>query len=150
MGDIDELDKNAIKEKSNYLLKLQRKFEFSFGFTSGFYALHLYRWLMFFHQSNLMIINGEDLFKDPGPIIEKVQDFLEVPRLLLRGDFVKDPKTGIYCIKNIGKNNALQCLPSAKYNEKDLLHFEIKKRLDSIYASYNEAFFKMISKRFNW
>ena len=150
-GEFKNWTNQEIDEKSKYLLAKTKQIPPIF--TSGFYAIHLHRWLMYFNRSNLMIIDGEEMFKDPGPVIENVQNFLKIPRLLLRNDYVKDPKTGFYCVKNFGKNNTLQCLPLAKQrtrNKKNLLLPHVKKKLDSIYASHNEGFFKMIGERFDW
>ena len=152
IGEFKNWTNQKINEKSKYLLEKTKDVP-TISFTTGFYALHLHRWLMHFNRSNLMIIDGEEMFKDPGPVIENVQNFLKIPRLLLRDDYVKDPKTGFYCVKNFGENNTLQCLPLNKQrtrNKKNLLLPHVKKKLDSIYASHNEAFFKMIGERFDW
>ena len=65
--------------------------------TIGLYYYHIQRWFRVFNNSNLMIINGEDFLQNPGPIIERIQEFLNLPKLILKEDFVKNPKIGFFC-----------------------------------------------------
>ena len=81
--------------------------------TTGYYALHLSRWLEYFNSSNLMVINGDEMIKFPGEIIENVQDFLGLPKLILKRDFVRDPNTKFFCLKHPIRKT-LSCLGDAK------------------------------------
>jgi len=120
--------------------------------TTGLYAFHLNRWLPYYNDSSLMIIDGEEMFQDPGSVIEKVQEFLRIPRLILRQDFEKDPSTGYYCYRDwkIGK---LQCLPDSKTRTrggKKKLNPKTYDLLRKFYANANEDLFRLIGRRLKW
>ncbi|XP_076823307.1 heparan sulfate glucosamine 3-O-sulfotransferase 1-like isoform X1 [Clavelina lepadiformis] len=120
--------------------------------TTGLYALHLKRWFPYYDQSNLMIIDGGKLLSDPGPIIEEIQDFYDLPKLLLKEDYVRDPDTNYFCFKD-WKTGELRRLPKSKQrtrNGKAKLTDEETVRLKSFYKTHNEALFKMLNRTFNW
>ena len=120
--------------------------------TTGLYALHLKRWFPYYDQSNLMIIDGGKLLSDPGPIIEEIQDFYDLPKLLLKEDYVRDPDTNYFCFKD-WKTGELRRLPKSKQRTRNgnaKLTDEETVRLKSFYKTHNEALFKMLNRTFNW
>ncbi|CAK8684517.1 unnamed protein product [Clavelina lepadiformis] len=120
--------------------------------TVGLYALHLKRWFPYYDQSNLMIIDGGKLLSDPGPIIEEIQDFYDLPKLLLKEDYVRDPDTNYFCFKD-WKTGELRRLPKSKQRTRNgnaKLTDEETVRLKSFYKTHNEALFKMLNRTFNW
>ena len=135
--------------------------------TNGLYFFHMQRWMNFLNQGNLMIIDGERLVRDPGPIIEEVQEFLGLPKLLWKEDFAINPHTGFYCyqkvteedwVQNLSKHtdifDTLQCLSSTKGRTRKKLHEQPGKftldKLKQFYKPYNEKFFELIGIKFDW
>lgn len=120
--------------------------------TTGFYALHMSRWLEYYNSSNLFIVNGDDLMSQPGKVIEKVQDFLDIPKLLFEDDYVKDPETGFYCFLN-PFNQENSCMIKEKMrtrNGKTKTNEETMRQLKAFYKEPNELLYKMIGQRFDW
>lgn len=67
--------------------------------TTGFYSVYLPRWTKLFNSSNLLILNGDQLLKNPGPQMELMQHFLKIPILLRAQDYVKSPVNGLFCVR---------------------------------------------------
>ncbi|XP_039272501.2 heparan sulfate glucosamine 3-O-sulfotransferase 1-like isoform X1 [Styela clava] len=67
--------------------------------TRGIYYHSLKRWLKYFSLDQLFVVSGEELQYNSGAVVEKLQDFLGIPRMILPDDFVKNPDTGLYCIR---------------------------------------------------
>jgi len=145
----DEID---AEHKLYEMLKLQRRHYLTSILTKSFYALHLKRWFNYFDSSSLMIINDEDLRNDPGYLIEKVQEFVLLPKLLLRGDYVKNTTTGKVCY-NSWKSSG-DHFPCLTYNdnitESTEANREALSNLKLLFKSHNEELYNMIGKRFKW
>ncbi|CAK8684810.1 unnamed protein product [Clavelina lepadiformis] len=150
---IGKWDEKEALAKSQQLL-YYHKTDFLTGIiTTGLYALHLKRWFQHYDQSNLMVIDGEDLFNDPGSVVEDVQEFVGLPKVLLKEDYVRDPETGFFCYKDWTNNDNLVCLKGPKQRtrngNKSLNHVSISE-LKYFYESHNEALFSMIGRRLKW
>ena len=134
--------------------------------TIGLYYYHIQRWFRVFNNSNLMIINGEDFLQNPGPIIERIQEFLNLPKLILKEDFVKNPKTGFFCYRKFMEEfmnktsvlpekeflQSLSCLSDAKGRTRMGLtrpsNSSVEK-LQKFYDPHNKAFYELIRKNYN-
>lgn len=140
-------------------------------FSLGLYSLLVKRWLAAFNLGkNLMIVDGEELLSNPGAVVEQVQDFMGVPRILQSDDFVRNPVSGLYCIRPWWKRDYdyraeklslptwednLQCLVENKGRSRSKnalfsMSIETKAIIQNFYRPYNEQLFKLINKRFNW
>jgi len=131
--------------------------------TSGMYYYHITKWLKLFNQTQLMIIDGEKYLQDPGTILEKVQEFIGVPKLLWKEDFVKHPETDFFCYREMTEkelddmsakaNISLQCLPKEKGRSRNgvvTMSNESRALLQEFYAPYNKMFYDAIGKTFTW
>nr|XP_009858508.1 heparan sulfate glucosamine 3-O-sulfotransferase 1 isoform X1 [Ciona intestinalis] len=121
--------------------------------TTGFYALHLKRWLKYYNDSDMMVVDGSELFNDPGGVMERVQDFIDIPKVLFREDYVRDSKTGFFCYKEWNNNGRLNCLPSNKQRTRSKTSTsnpfpeETLQHLKDFYKTHNEALFKLLGRR---
>lgn len=91
---------------------------------------------------------------DPGTVIEQTQDFLEIPRLILREDFVRDPNTGFYCYRSWRGNRELSCLSESKTrtrrNDVTKPTNETLDLLRELYESHQERLEKLLGRTFPW
>ncbi|XP_077976439.1 heparan sulfate glucosamine 3-O-sulfotransferase 6-like [Styela clava] len=138
--------------------------------TTGLYSIHLPRWINTFNSSNLLILNGEKMIEDPGHQVGRMQDFLGIPRLLQPGDFVRNSRNGLYCIRpwwngydfKAEFNNSpdweknLICLSETKKGRTRHKNGRVnatKKHiieLKNLYRSYNKELYKMLEINFEW
>lgn len=149
---VGDWNETVAEETSKDILKLHSTDFLSTVLTEGFYALHYLRWRQVYNSSQLMIINGDEMFQDPGGVMEKIQQFVGIPKLLLKDDYVSDPDNpGFFCYKD-WRTDELSCLPKAKQRTRNKLEMsqDTLIKLKAMYGSHNEALFKILGKRFSW
>jgi len=138
----------------------------SLPILTGLYFFHIQRWLKAFNRTNLMVIDGERFLINPGAIVEEVQDFLGLPKLVWKEDFVKNPETGFFCYRKVTQNyvekklfgkpvtDSLQCLKNSKGRTRMKSRGKVKQstflKLKNFYKPYNDKFFQLIGEKFNW
>ncbi|XP_077976289.1 heparan sulfate glucosamine 3-O-sulfotransferase 6-like [Styela clava] len=136
--------------------------------TTGFYSVFLPRWTELFNSSRLMVISGEDILNNPGVQMERIQDFLGIPKLLREGDFVKNPSNGFFCVRPWWKNynftaetnsvagweENLSCLSKTKGRTRHKdggMDANIKHvaRLKALFEPFNEELYQMTGIDYN-
>lgn len=149
---VSEWDEKGSEEKAKEILRLHQKDFLSTILTEGFYALHYLRWKKLFNSSQLMIIDGDEMFHDPGSVMEKVQEFVGIPKLLLKQDYVNDHgNPGFFCYKD-WQTEELSCLPKNKQRSrnKSAMSDDVLSKLKKVYKSHNAALFRMLGRQFSW
>lgn len=91
----------------------------------GFYAQQFERWFEYFPKSQIFIEESEYFYKNTQDCLDKITDFLELPRY--KFDLAKQYGVGGY---------------SEKISESDFLY------LENIFQSENEKLFKLLGKEF--
>ncbi|XP_077971378.1 heparan sulfate glucosamine 3-O-sulfotransferase 5-like [Styela clava] len=66
--------------------------------TLGVYYPMMKEWMKYYTEENLHVISGEEMIKNPGVVVERLQEFLGLPKLILAEDFIENPSTGLHCI----------------------------------------------------
>ena len=98
------------------------------------------------------MVDGDEMLVDPGAVIEKVQDFLGLPKLLLREDYVRDPATGFFCYKD-HVTLQLDCLPQGKVRTRNgkvkTLPSTVTK-LNQFFKPHIARLEKMLGREFKW
>ncbi|XP_039254621.2 heparan sulfate glucosamine 3-O-sulfotransferase 6-like [Styela clava] len=132
----------------------------------GIYHANMGRWINEFPDSHF-IINGEDFLVNPGLVIEELQDFLKIPKLLRREDFFRNETTGLFCVKKwwekemvsenwSEKSNVDSCLlhKGMTRSKVALPHFSMSNNtrqvLNAFYRPHNEILYKMLGRNFGW
>lgn len=141
----------SLKSASDVLMDHSRHYA-DHIITTGFYEHHMYRWLEQFDSRQFFVVNGDDMLVDPGKIVEDLQDFLGVPRLLLRQDFVKDPESGFFCYQSHREEKS-SCMPSSKTrtrNGKVKTLNSTMERLYKLYRPHIQRLEQMLGREFPW
>jgi len=94
--------------------------------TKGFYADQLKIWLELFTPEQLIIVSTEDLESNPQETLDKIYDFLKIPKNH----------------KLIPEKQKTASYPKMKE--------ETRKILINLYKKSNEELFTIIGKRFDW
>ena len=66
----------------------------------GQYDVHMKRWFDVFPPRQILVVDGENLVKDPFASLVQVETFLGVDHWLTRDHFVRNPESGFYCLKS--------------------------------------------------
>ena len=116
------------------------------------YVTHLKVWYNYFAREQIVIVNGEELIKNPLNELKKIENFLELKPYFNKDHFEFDVKKGFFCINGFykGERGRKRCLNS----EKGRLHPKIDKiildKLFQFFEPLNIEFFKLINKKPFW
>ena len=143
-------------EKELYLLKIWHSDQECL--IAGLYSVHIKRWTTHFSPSQLLILNGEDMTKNPGPEYLKLQQFLGVPRKFRPKDWTKHNTTGHFCLHPPANRSLLYCQDDGRKKARTRTDKqnatkpseEIIEMLKEFYKPYNEQLYKVLSKNFHW
>ena len=181
-NDFDEIVDNFISSKGKFsgtdieltpehVNDVNKLDTFNHYFTRGIYYPYLITWMHKFSKSKLLVLNGNEWINDPGGLIERVQDFLQIPKLLLREDFVRNPETGFYCFRrwwgekfSIRENfkgvivegrdgKELFCLSSQKGRTRNGVRSMLnttKMKLKEFFKPLNEELYNLLNESFFW
>lgn len=163
----------SIDKRANIAEEACRKGRSYCIFSRGIYFPHLSKWQNTFNESQLLVLNGERWMTNPGELLEDELDFLKLPKLITRDDFVKNPQNGLFCInrwwhelfhrrlKTVGETEyrfengtILFCLGPRKGRTRNggLLSMRDDTRilLRDFFRPYNQRLYKMLGHTFNW
>ena len=114
---------------------------------ASLYQPHLLEWTKYFPLSQIHIVNGDQFVKNPLPELQKVEKFLGIPPNITEKNIYFDNEKRFYCYIS---NNKRQCLPDRKGRKHPDMNPNVIKKLTEFYKDWNERFFKMIGRRFDW
>ncbi|XP_038122096.1 bifunctional heparan sulfate N-deacetylase/N-sulfotransferase [Culex quinquefasciatus] len=111
----------------------------------GKYAQHLERWLAYYPQQQLQIIDGEQLKSNPVEVMMELQRFLKLSPTFDYSEHLRfDNKKGFYCqIVNENKN---KCLGKSKGRQYPPMDEKSAKWLQRYYQNHNSALNKLLKK----
>ena len=114
----------------------------------GKYASHIERWLQYYGPQQFYIVDGEQLTKDPIPVMNNLQHFLSVKPFIDYDHHLRyDVNKGYYCLSH-GKK---QCLGSGKGREYNhTIETQSMKFLQEYYRLSNEALLKLLKNRLGY
>eukprot|EP00117_Sycon_ciliatum_P012908 scpid22021/ scgid13784/ Bifunctional heparan sulfate N-deacetylase/N-sulfotransferase; Glucosaminyl N-deacetylase/N-sulfotransferase; Sulfateless; Heparan sulfate N-deacetylase; Heparan sulfate N-sulfotransferase len=107
----------------------------------GQYAVHLKRWLAFFGPKQIHIIDGEELVKDPVPVMHAVQKFIGVQFIDYAQHIKKSATKGFFCPVINGK---LKCLGKGKGRTYAPMEPSARTLLKAYYAEHNKDLAKIL------
>ncbi|XP_050056596.1 bifunctional heparan sulfate N-deacetylase/N-sulfotransferase [Aphis gossypii] len=111
----------------------------------GKYALHIERWLDYFHHNNLHIIDGDQLKSNPVDVLDQFQKFLKITPAFDYSSHIRyDAKKGFFCKVLEGGGN--KCLGKGKGRQYATMDAESYKYLREYYMPYNTALVKLLRK----
>lgn len=120
--------------------------------TNGLYYLHLKNWLLHFSLEQMLMVNGEELLIRPWNVIKEIQDFLEIPRLIIESNFTYNHDRGLYCIDTcqLAEKGRTRSLNGKKTVLLPNLNNQSRAMLSILYRRHNEAFYQLTNRTFNW
>ena len=123
----------------------------SFYIRFSHYAERVKPWLSTFPRNKILIINGENVRKNPYPEILKAEKYLGLPKLVKKQTFSKMVGRKFPCWKTYkGKKCFISQIKGRKHPE---TKGEVKLLVDKLreyFIPRNEEFFKLTGVKFNW
>lgn len=128
-----------------------------YTFEPSLYAKHFYRWLKVFPRKQILVVNGDDIIRNPVPALNEIEAFLGIENVISYDHIVFCKEKGFFCKRNVnlakGKNLPrveIKCLNGHKGRESPPVQETTIKQLKEYFQKLNVKFFKLISKRFLW
>lgn len=111
------------------------------------YDTHFKRWLDFFSRSQILVVDGDRLIKDPFEEISRVEKFLNVPQYFTKGMFHYNVTKGFYCWKTARAN--MKCLGSHKGRKHPNVSNDTIVKLKDFYKPHMASFCSLANIDFN-
>ena len=116
----------------------------------GIYIFYLKRWLNFFPLKQFLILDGENLIKDPFVEVKKMEKFLNLRPYLQREHFVYDDKKGFYCMNKNLDQNEIECLGKNKGRKHPNVSQSAMDKLNQYYRPFSIEFFNFLNQQPFW
>ena len=105
-------------------------------------------WLNHFKLDQIHIVDGDALRENPVPEVNEVEDFLGLPRTFSEGHIYFNKTKGFYCMRSEGEGSG--CLADSKGRQHPDIDKDMLERLSDYFRPYNEKFFSMVDRTFEW
>ena len=113
------------------------------------YDVHYQRWLKWFDQKQILVVNGEELITDPVPLLHEVETFLNVSHYFNNNMFVRNKENGFYCWK---RNSKAQCLGrhQGKGRPHPIISNSTLNKMKDFFQPHVQKFCELADVKFNW
>ena len=115
--------------------------------TKSLYSIQLRRWLEYFKLEQIHIVDGDSFKLQQVEELHKIEDFLGVRNYISEDNFIYNASKGFYCLNTTGHK---ECMAKGKGRSHPVLDQVFLERLRQFFKPYNEDFFNIIGKRFDW
>ncbi|XP_012233591.1 heparan sulfate glucosamine 3-O-sulfotransferase 6 [Linepithema humile] len=116
----------------------------------GVYVRHLERWLQHFPLSQFLFVSGERLIADPVMEITRVQDFLNLKRVICEKHFYFNATKGFPCLLKSEDRATPHCLGKNKGRSHPYIDPAAIQRLRDFYRPFNQRFYQLAGMDFGW
>ena len=119
-----------------------------YAIKRGEYSVYMERWLQFFPLKQIHVVDGKQLKVNPFKVMVDAEKYLGLRRFFYKELFPYDEDTGFFCYLKRGVDR--KCLTRAKGRAHPKVDPKIITLLRNHFKPFNEKFFSMVKKRFNW
>ncbi|XP_013789906.1 heparan sulfate glucosamine 3-O-sulfotransferase 2-like [Limulus polyphemus] len=116
----------------------------------GVYVRYFLLWNHVFPPRQIHVVSGENLIKNPGREMTRVQDFLGLPRIVSDHHFYFNQTKGFPCVKKSENKGVPHCLGKTKGRTHPDIAPETIDRLRDFYRPFNQKFFQIVGRDFMW
>ena len=143
------------KNQSNDEPQILGAFETRWRQYVQFYDNFFENWLNYFNLSQVHIVDGDKLVKDPIREMEKVEEFLNIDSYFNNDVFIFNATKGFYCLRTGDKKDKsmepeMDCMYEGKGREHPDVSEEVMKQMQKLYRPHNQRFYKLSGRHFDW
>ena len=113
------------------------------------YDVHYQRWLKWFDQKQILVVNGEELITNPVPLLHEVETFLNVSHYFNNSMFVINKK-GFYCWKINPQAENPKCLGSSKGRTHPIISNSTLNKMKEFFQPHVQRFCELADVQFTW
>ena len=108
-------------------------------------------WLKYFNLSQFLIMDNEELKRDPASALNKVERFLGLGHFIQKEMFVLNKDKGFYCVHANITETGMACYSEVRGHQKQIVvSEETLSKLTEYFKSKNKHFFEIIGRPFDW
>ena len=107
-------------------------------------------WMKYFNLSQILIIESNELKRDPVSVLNRVEDFLGLEHFIKPDMFVFNSEKGFYCIRSSLTSTGMACYDQYRGRTYEPLPADTFTKLKNYFKPRNELFFDLIGKYFEW
>lgn len=111
------------------------------------YDVHFTKWLKYFNRSQILLVDGDTLVRDPVTELVRVERFLGLQHQFDETMFYMG-KQGFYCLKNTKVKH--ECMSWDKGQPHPKVQKDVWDKLCKYFEPHNRDFFKMSGQYFDW
>ena len=108
---------------------------------NSLYDVHYQRWLQYFDSKRILVVDGDQLIKNPITELVKIEEYLRLKPYFTPDKLYYNETKGFYCWK--GKNNQSKCLGSAKGRNHSDISEDTKTKLKLFFEPHMQNFCKI-------
>ena len=112
------------------------------------YSVHLKQWLNYFNLDQIHIVDADNFKLNPTEELNKIEKFLGIRQYFTQNSFYYNKDKGFYCLNLLG--GSAGCMNKGKGREHRKVSRDVIDKLKEFYKPYNEDFFDIIGRRFDW
>ena len=112
------------------------------------YSFHLKRWLNYFNLDQIHFVDGDNFKFHPAEELNKIEKFLGIRQYFTEDSFTYNQDKGFFCLNLPGGGEG--CMYKGKGREHRQVSPDVIDKLKEFYKPYNEEFFRIIGRRFDW
>ncbi|KAK3091160.1 hypothetical protein FSP39_017588 [Pinctada imbricata] len=143
MEEFEELAFNGEEEVSVDNVRTQYP-----AINRSLYSYHLTKWLRYFSLSQIHIVDGDNMVRDPVQEIKKVENFLSLEHKIQKDWIVFDRTKGFHCVKP--DNKRYRCLNKTKGRKHPRIDPDVRDILNDFFEPWNQQFFNLTGRTFRW
>jgi len=98
----------------------------------------------------IQFVKGEQLIQNPSEVLQKVESFLGIQKLIEKRHFVHNLRKGFPCMVKPLDSGNVQCLNDQKGRKHPYISEHILARLRQFYMPYNLKLFETIGQTPFW
>ena len=108
-------------------------------------------WLKYFNLSQFLILDNEELKRDPVSVLNKVERFLGLEHFITDKMFVLNKDKGFYCVQSSITDTGMACYSESRgHQEQNEVSDKTLSKLEDYFKSKNQQFFEIIGRSFDW
>ncbi|XP_070537031.1 heparan sulfate glucosamine 3-O-sulfotransferase 1-like [Ptychodera flava] len=112
----------------------------------GLYIKHIRRWLEYFSLRQILVIDGEELKKEPYMELKKIENFLNLSPHFTKDHFYFDTEKGFFCLRLPMR----ECLPEGKGRHHPKINETVLLKLRKFFKPYDQELEFLLNRTFLW
>ena len=125
--------------------------ETNYFVSNSVYDKPMKLWLKYFNLSQFLILDNEELKRDPVSALNKVERFLGLEHFITDKMFVLNKDKGFYCVQSSITDTGMACYSESRgHQEQNEVPDKTLSKLRDYFKIKNQQFFEMIGRSFDW